>query len=903
MNDLFRGVGIMQPITQEFKDLIPKKIKSGDLARPRCKVEVDRLTFIPGRIETLDFTTYDPNAFKEIRKVSVQPNEGGDYDGITNLPSADIVFPIAGHSHATATVTSAYGVSRGGSRKHTGVDYVIGEGTFKAPLVAAWSGKVSNVVQSNSTTGYGNYVDIIHDNGYKTRYAHLDSVKVSKGQNVKAGDLIGTIGNTGNVLSGGKVVSLEQRKTGAGAHLHFEIHKKVKGNYETVDPVPYLEGKSKAYGSIINTGGGVVDEGITAGYQDELILYESFARNDWHTLDRYSVEPNFNELVTYETLPTRERGKWATFVFDKRHAYKRITTGFNIKLNMPKSGYMDIAIRSNFKYEEGDRFRVFVGDGNDASVNVGTFEGIDNIQVIKDVYVPKGDNVNIKIDIVFGGNVDDIPSQYAPKFRTKKLAIGYIEVQTLNPINTFQKKTSRDLDPTQQSGGGESDVNYFEELGIEEFLLSEKTTKMELMVGDFVYSDTRDLDNVISIEVNQSLDQECSGASVTITNEYGYYSPDYNPFYFPELNMRSPFSYWAGDYLIGILSTNTPIRIYLGYGHHLLRVFTGLIDKTDVSGESKTLTITARDMYKKVVDKVLEVDKSYPEVSLGDDFENINLEGIEKVAWLKSAVVHDLVAHAGLFGWRVTEEDLRYPDAVIEESYLIQVNQKTGTVVKAVPGEEGKFDNVPIESYPTPQGWKNPYTEAYGRHFKQYTMRVGECINEVLKDTHYRAYCDRYGTFRLEPIEFNKPVVDKFTHRENLMTISKSIDFSRARSHIIIQDLEGNVMSFVDKEILMELKGEIRTAVLELPWADTSVEGKRQVAERLFLDMKRVARSLTVAIPGNPALDLLDRVEIEDRNTATFSIYTIKGIRDLYDSNSGYTQMIDLFWAGEGVVV
>ncbi|MEA3337313.1 MAG: M23 family metallopeptidase [Chloroflexota bacterium] len=74
------------------------------------------------------------------------------------------------------------------------------------PVRAADAGRV--VVTVWSSEGYGNHVVISHPDGYRTLYAHLDSINISVGENVARAELIGTVGSTG-------------RST--GPHLHFEV--------------------------------------------------------------------------------------------------------------------------------------------------------------------------------------------------------------------------------------------------------------------------------------------------------------------------------------------------------------------------------------------------------------------------------------------------------------------------------------------------------------------------------------------------------------------------------------------------------------------------------------------------------------------------------------------------------
>lgn len=85
---------------------------------------------------------------------------------------------------------------------HRGVDLASPKGT---KVMATADGEI---VSARKLGGYGKQIIIDHGNDYKTRYAHLNKILVSKGDTVKVGDTIGEVGSTG--LS-------------TGNHLHYEI--------------------------------------------------------------------------------------------------------------------------------------------------------------------------------------------------------------------------------------------------------------------------------------------------------------------------------------------------------------------------------------------------------------------------------------------------------------------------------------------------------------------------------------------------------------------------------------------------------------------------------------------------------------------------------------------------------
>ena len=86
------------------------------------------------------------------------------------------------------------------------------------PVVAAATDAVTRV-DNEGDTSYGRWIEINHGNGYRTRYAHLSTQIVAVGQQVKRGQQIGTLGNTGG--STGPHLHYEQRKDGVAVNARF----------------------------------------------------------------------------------------------------------------------------------------------------------------------------------------------------------------------------------------------------------------------------------------------------------------------------------------------------------------------------------------------------------------------------------------------------------------------------------------------------------------------------------------------------------------------------------------------------------------------------------------------------------------------------------------------------------
>ncbi len=105
---------------------------------------------------------------------------------------------------------------------HKGIDL----STYRAgdPILATADGQI---VTAEYDPGFGYYIIIKHKHGFYTRYAHMSSFRVQRGQYVQQGQIIGYIGNTG---------------VSTGPHLHYEVHI----GSDVVDPMKYLNIKTSS---------------------------------------------------------------------------------------------------------------------------------------------------------------------------------------------------------------------------------------------------------------------------------------------------------------------------------------------------------------------------------------------------------------------------------------------------------------------------------------------------------------------------------------------------------------------------------------------------------------------------------------------------------------------------------
>ncbi|KZN42585.1 hypothetical protein N474_06295 [Pseudoalteromonas luteoviolacea CPMOR-2] len=103
-------------------------------------------------------------------------------------------------------ISSAFGYRKdpitGRRAYHKGVDLA---GWHKTEIIAPADGTVT---RAGKNGGYGKFIEIQHANGVTTRYGHLHTIKVKKGQQIKQSDVIALMGSTGRSTS---------------THLHYEV--------------------------------------------------------------------------------------------------------------------------------------------------------------------------------------------------------------------------------------------------------------------------------------------------------------------------------------------------------------------------------------------------------------------------------------------------------------------------------------------------------------------------------------------------------------------------------------------------------------------------------------------------------------------------------------------------------
>lgn len=153
--------------------------------------------------------TYQYQSYATIEQlIKNQDNKLASIPAIQPLSNKELTRIASGFG---MRIHPIYGIAK----MHNGLDFTAPQGT---PIYATGDGMVTT---AGAGGGAGNHVIINHGYGYETVYMHMVRIKISVGQKVKRGEVIGWVGNTG---------------ASTGPHCHYEVHI----NGEPVDPVYFF---------------------------------------------------------------------------------------------------------------------------------------------------------------------------------------------------------------------------------------------------------------------------------------------------------------------------------------------------------------------------------------------------------------------------------------------------------------------------------------------------------------------------------------------------------------------------------------------------------------------------------------------------------------------------------------
>ncbi|MEM1379715.1 MAG: M23 family metallopeptidase [Pseudomonadota bacterium] len=201
-----------EPSVQVLAQALIDRVDDGSAVNPDAEFIGQGGPFIPVEgDDDLVLTTY----FETAARVQQRMNE------LSALAKAVKGVPIASPVLARHRQTSGYGLRRDPFKRtrrsqHNGMDFAAARRT---PIVATAPGRV---VYAGSRGTFGKMVEIDHGNGFRTRYAHLNSIKTRLGRNVGLNDVIGLMGSTGRSTA---------------THLHYEVLYRGR----PVDPARFIE--------------------------------------------------------------------------------------------------------------------------------------------------------------------------------------------------------------------------------------------------------------------------------------------------------------------------------------------------------------------------------------------------------------------------------------------------------------------------------------------------------------------------------------------------------------------------------------------------------------------------------------------------------------------------------------
>ncbi len=226
MPDTAKGLGTSteelakMTISQQF-DYVEKYLEKGGLKQGAKGSDIYAQVYLPSR-KNRDVLAEKGEDYYESNKGLDIGNKGKitQQDLQTRVENKKKEFNIEDtpttYSSKISKITSGFGIRLG--KEHEGVDF---GGKTGDAVTATGSGKIKRAGWENPNNhkqGYGQFVEIQHEDGTITRYAHLSKINVNAGDTIESGQKIGEVGSTGH---------------STGPHLHYEVRK----NGQAIDPM------------------------------------------------------------------------------------------------------------------------------------------------------------------------------------------------------------------------------------------------------------------------------------------------------------------------------------------------------------------------------------------------------------------------------------------------------------------------------------------------------------------------------------------------------------------------------------------------------------------------------------------------------------------------------------------
>ncbi len=201
-----------QGMAQQATKVVLESYDPEEYAKRKERIEQENAQFQQQQVQEAEQQEQNAQQSQQTQEEQNEPIFKYTEQGITtNVPSGK---PTNYTRISSPFGTRIHPITRR-TQTHKGIDMAAPRMT---PVYATADGKVTFAKYNG---GYGNFVKINHQNGYKTAYAHLHKIAVNNGDDIKKGDLVGYVGTTG-------------RST--GNHLHYEVYYKD----QLVDPASTL---------------------------------------------------------------------------------------------------------------------------------------------------------------------------------------------------------------------------------------------------------------------------------------------------------------------------------------------------------------------------------------------------------------------------------------------------------------------------------------------------------------------------------------------------------------------------------------------------------------------------------------------------------------------------------------